>query len=94
MITAISIIAGLVWGALAAWLNSCITRKMLSKDTTNGVMLGSMLRSAVDIAALAVIFLVRNILPINYVYTLIAAAVSMSVITVAMSYRISKEVGK
>ena len=49
----IGAVTGLLWGALVAWLNSRISKKAIEKNSTKAMMLASLLRTALDIAALA-----------------------------------------
>ena len=55
------------------------------------VMVSGVLRTAVDIAALASIFLLRVYLPFDYTYSLIAAAVAMSIGTIIFTFRLAKK---
>lgn len=86
-----AVLAGLAWGAAAAAVNGLITKKGLSKDSNNMVMVSGVLRTAVDIAALASIFLLRVYLPFDYTYSLIAAAVAMSIGTIIFTFRLAKK---
>ena len=86
-----AVLAGFVWGAAAAAVNGLITKKSLSKDSNNMVMASGVLRTAVDLAALASIFLLRAYLPFDSTYSLIAAAVAMSIGTIIFTFRLAKK---
>ncbi len=83
------ILLGLVWGALAALLGGVITRHTLAKNSTGAVMAGNLLRTLTDLAALGLVFLLRDLLPFDYTWMLIATAVALSVGTIVISYRIA-----
>lgn len=86
-----AVLAGLVWGALAAVVNYLIMKKSLEKNTNNAVLGSSVLRTAVDIAALGSIFLARNILPFDFTYMLIASAVAMSIGTIVFTFKLARK---
>ena len=71
MSIALAVLAGLVWGALAALLGGVITRRSLVKNSTSAVLIGNFLRTLTDLAALGLVFLLRKILPFDYTWTLI-----------------------
>lgn len=85
-----AVLAGLVWGALAAVVNYLIMKKSLEKNTNNAVLGSSMLRTAIDVAALGAIFLARSILPFDFTYMLIASAVAMSIGTILFTFKLAK----
>jgi len=78
----IGAVTGLLWGALVAWLNSRISKKAIEKNSTKAMMLASLLRTALDIAALALVFLLRNVLPGNFEATIVGTAASLGLLTV------------
>ena len=86
----IGAVTGLLWGALVAWLNSRISKKAIEKNSTKAMMLASLLRTALDIAALALVFLLRNVLPGNFEATIVGTAASLGLLTVYFAYRLSK----
>lgn len=86
-----AVLAGLAWGALAAVVNYLIMKKSLEKNTNNAVMGSSVLRTAIDIAALGSIFLARNILPFDFTYMLIASAVAMSIGTIVFTFKLARK---
>lgn len=83
----IGIVVGLVWGMLAGFLNTVITRKALSKESAAELMSVNLLRTAVDIAALAVVFFLRRVLPFSFEATLVGTAIGLSLVTIVFAYR-------
>ena len=83
----IAAVVGLVWGALAAFVNSRITIKCLAKNTAKAITVMNLAHMAVDVVALAIVFLVRGLLPFSFEATLIATAIS--IVTIIFTYKIS-----
>lgn len=86
---AAAILLGLLWGSLCALLGGSITRTALKKNTETALMTGNFLRTLVDLTALGLVFLLRALLPFDYSYMLIAAAVALSLGTIIISFRIA-----
>ena len=86
----LAILCGLVWGLLAALLGGLILRRALAKNTNSAVMAGNFLRTLVDLAALGLVFLARNILPFDYTWMMIATAVSLSIGLIVISFRLAR----
>ncbi len=86
-----AVLVGLVWGAAAAGINYLITKKSLASSSNNMIMVSGVLRTAVDIVALASIFLLRSYLPFDYTYSIIAAAVAMSMGTLIFTFSLAKK---
>ena len=83
-------LVGLLWGALAAFVNLKINQAALKKST-NAAMLGAnTARTAVDLIALGTVFLLRKALPFSFEATIIATAVSLSLLTVVLAYWVTK----
>ena len=83
-------LAGLLWGALAAFVNLKINQAALKKSS-NAAMLGAnTARTAVDLIALGTVFLLRKALPFSFEATIIATAVSLSLLTVVLAYWVTK----
>lgn len=89
MLITLAILLGLVWGALAALLGGVVTRRALAKDSNAALMAGNLLRTVIDLSALGLVFLLRNLLPFDYTWMLIATAVALSVGTIVISFRIA-----
>ena len=83
------ILCGLVWGALCALLGGLITRRALAKNTNSALLTGNFLRTLLDLTALALVFLLRKLLPFDYTWMLIASAVALSLGTIVISFRIA-----
>ena len=83
-------LVGLLWGALAAFVNLKINQAALKKST-NAAMLGAnTARTAVDLIALGTVFLLRKRLPFSVEATIIATAVSLSLLTVVLAYWVTR----
>ena len=90
MTIAIAILCGLVWGALFALLGGLITRRALAKNTNGAMLAASLLRIVADLAALGLIFLLRELLPFDFTWMLLAAAVALSLGTIVISFRLAR----
>ncbi len=90
----IGAVVGLLWGALIAWLNSRINKKAIAKNDTKAIMTANMIRMAIDVAALAAVFLLRKVLPWNFEATIAGTAASLGLLTVYFAFRLSKPEGK
>ena len=86
----IGAVVGLLWGALIAWLNSRINKKAIAKNDTKAIMTANMIRMAIDVAALAAVFLLRKVLPWNFEATIAGTAASLGLLTVYFAFRLSK----
>ncbi len=82
-------LAGIVWGALAGFLNTLISRRALAKNSTNALLASNLARTAVDLAALGLVFLMRKHLPFSADVMLIATAISLSVMTMLFAFRLA-----
>ncbi len=90
MLIAIAIVCGLVWGLLFALLGGLILRRAIVKNTNGAVMAANLLRTVVDLTALGLIYLARDILPFDWRWMMVAAAVALSVGLIVISFRIAK----
>ena len=72
--------AGLAFGLLVAAGNTLLTRRSLqrAKQNTASVMGTSGLRQVINLAALVLLYLLRNVLPLPLAGTLIGTAVGLS----------------
>lgn len=87
----IGAVVGLIWGAIAAFINSRITRMALAAGTQNAVMMMNFAHMVVDVAALAIVFFLRKLLPFSFEATLIATTAALSLVTIFFTYKISYE---
>ena len=89
---ALSILGGAVWGLLAALLNATLMKRAVSKNDIKSVSLCNMLRFFIDAGALAIVFLMRAVIPMDFSAAIIAAA--MSIFTIVFTFRIARPDGK
>lgn len=80
-------LAGAVWGLLAALLNAWVTKKCLAKNSANAMLAANFVHTLVDIAALAAVFLARNVLPVNFAAAIVATAAALSMTTIIFAYK-------
>ncbi len=86
----IGAVMGLLWGALIAWINLQINKNALQKNSARAMMTASFGRTAMDIAALGAVFLLRNVLPGNFEATIAGTAASLGLLTVFFAFRLSR----
>ena len=86
----IGAVIGLLWGTLVAWLNSRINKAAIEKNSTKAMMGASIGRTAIDIAALGLVFLLRNVLPGNFEATIVGTAASLGLLTVFFAFQLSR----
>lgn len=89
MIYIISALAGLVWGFLAALLNAFVTKKCIAKQSTNAIMVSNLVHMLVDVAALAAVFLVRNLSWLNFAVAIVATAAALSITTIVFTFKLA-----
>jgi len=85
-----AVLFGIVWGAAAAFVNSCIARKALEKKDIKAAKNARRVQMLVDIAALVILVLLRNILPFPYEISLVSAIISLSVLTIVFLFAMEK----
>ena len=86
MNNAIAVIFGVLWGAAAAFVNSRIAMKAFEKKDARAAKNARRLQMLVDIAALAIIVLLKNVLPFAYELSLVSALISLSVLTIVFLF--------
>ena len=86
----IGAVMGLLWGALAAWVNSRINKRAISKNSTRAILTANLCRTLIDIAALGSVFLLRNVLPGNFEAAIVGTAASLGLLTVYFAFRLSR----
>ena len=84
-------LAGLVWGFLAALLNAFVTKKCIAKQSTNAIMAANFIHMLVDVAALAVVFLLRNLSWMNFAAAIAATAAALSITTIVFTYKLAAQ---
>ena len=83
-----SVLAGLAWGGAVGLVNLLIAKKIAKKKPEQlGAM--SLLRTFIDVAALAAVYFTRELLPLRFEITLIATAVTLSLVTILLSFRLA-----
>ena len=83
-------LAGILWGALAAFVNFNINKAALKKSSNASILAANLARTGVDLVALGTVFLLRKVLPFSFEAALIATAITLSTLTVVFAYRLSK----
>lgn len=86
MTIVLSVIAGLVWGSLFGLIGALITKKMVS-GSDRMISSMSLVRTLLDVVALAAVYFTRNLLPLRFEVTLIATAVALSLIGIIAAFR-------
>ena len=81
-----SVIAGLVWGGLFGLIGARVTRKMAS-GSEREISSMSLVRTLLDVVALAAVYFTRRLLPLRFEVTLIATAVALSLIGIVAAFR-------
>lgn len=82
---------GFVFGALVSFANAQITRHSVRKNSANAIMAASILRMLVNIAALAVVYFTRNLLPLPFYGTIVGTAAGLSLVGILLNLKLSKE---
>ena len=85
-----AVLFGIVWGAAAAFANRRIAGKALEKKDIKAAKNARRVQMLVDIAALVVLVLLRNILPFPYEISLVSAIISLSVLTIVFLFAMGK----
>ena len=85
----LAVLVGAAWGVLMGFVNMLLMRAALKKNA-NGALLGAnMLRTLLDLAAFAAVFLLRGVLPLPYTFVLVGTAAGLSITTIVLSYRLA-----
>lgn len=87
----IGAIVGLVWGALAAIVNSLITKSCIEKGTQKAITTMNGAHMGVDLVALAVVYFLRHLLPFSFEATIIGTAVSLSLLSVILTFKMGRK---
>ena len=83
-----SVLAGLVWGGAVGFVNLLVTKKVISSSPEQ-ISAVSLLRTLIDVAALAAVYFTRRLLPLRFEATLIATAVTLSLVSILLSFRLA-----
>lgn len=87
----IGAIVGLFWGALAAIVNSLITKSCIEKGTQKAITAMNGAHMGVDLVALAVVYFLRHLLPFSFEATIIGTAVSLSLLSVILTFKMGRK---
>lgn len=90
-------VVGLLFGAAVAFLKgrllwSRLMREDASQTALSGVMLGQMISFAVNVATLAIVFLLRDRLPFSWIACIVATAFALSTLNAVFAARVKKEI--
>ena len=83
-------LAGLLWGALGAFVNFRINRAALKKNNNTALLVANAARLGVDLVVLGAVFLLRKQLPFSFEAAIIAAAIALSILNIMFSFLILK----
>ena len=86
---AVSVLIGMCWGTAAAFAGSRLLKKALEKKDVRYFNRMNTLKIIVDVAAIAVLFFLRNVLPFNSVAAMFGTAVAVSVLSTVFSFKIA-----
>ena len=93
MIMLWSVAAGLVWGTLFGLIGARVTKKMAS-GSEREISSMSLVRTVMDVIALAAVYFTRNLLPLRFEVTLVSTAVSLTLIGIVAAFRIAAQMKK
>lgn len=93
MITVWSVAAGLVWGTLFGLIGARVTKKM-AKGSEREISSMSLVRTVMDVIALAAVYFTRNLLPLRFEATLVSTAVALTLIGIVAAFRIAAQMKK
>ena len=82
---------GSIFGSLVAFVNMCITRRRLQKNSAVAVRSASVRLMLVIFAALAAVYFTRKLLPLPFYGTIIGTAVGLSLVGILLNLRLSKK---
>lgn len=91
---ALGILLGLALGMLFGYGNMRITKRAVKKNHGDGlaaVAATNMLRSLVNVVALAIVFFTRKVVPLPFYATLIATATGLAIGNVFFTWLLTKE---
>ena len=86
----LGVLAGLLWGSLAACASAAVSKRCMKKNTAPAMMAASCLRTVIDVAALAAVFLLRKLLPFSFEAALVGTAVSLSLLMIVFAFRLAR----
>ena len=87
-------VIGAAFGFAVASISAVLTRRGMKKNSTNAVMAASMLRTLLDLLALLIVYLLRNVLPFPFYGVIVGTAVGLSVSNIALANRMGRKLSK
>ena len=93
MITVWSVAAGLVWGTLFGLIGARVTKKM-ANGSEREISSMSLVRTVMDVIALAAVYFTRNLLPLRFEVTLVSTAVALTLIGIVAAFSIAAQMKK
>ena len=85
----LAVLIGAVWGAAVGLVNMLIMRQALKKQQDKAFLGANVLRTTLDLAAFAAVFLLREALPLPYTFVLVGTALGLSMTTIVYSFRLA-----
>ncbi len=87
----VSIAAGLLLGFAVAGVNTAVTARAMRTGSSGALTGAVVIRTVLDLLALAAVFLTRNVLPIRFEPALLATAAGLSSGIIALSILTSRQ---
>lgn len=87
-------LAGIIFGLVVGYCNMLITKRSMKKQNGDGVgavMGTNVLRQFLNFAALAAVFLLRNVIPLPFYGTIIGTALGLSIGNVLFIWLLTKQ---
>ena len=85
----LGLIVGLLWGAAASAVISLIGKKCAAANTPEAITAYARASGLIGLAAVLIVFLVRNIIPLNTLAMIMGTAVSLSSLSIIFALKIS-----
>ncbi len=83
----IGFLVGAVWGVLGACLNNFVLGRALRRGRDKSVLGANLLRALVDLLLLAVIVLLRGVLPFRYEMALAGTVAALGMMGIYFAFR-------
>lgn len=83
----IGVLAGALWGFLAAMLNNYVLKKALESGSHRKMLGANILRALIAVGFFAAVILLRNRMPFNYLMAIVGTAAGMSMTTIYLVFK-------